>query len=430
MDLFSFSRENPAATGAMLREIAAGFEDGSLEALPTQEFPIERAVAAFRTMQSARHVGKIVLTTAPVARADGSYLIAGGSSGLGLLTAEWLAERGARELLLVSRRASEETLGAAVAGLRERGCRVELAAVDIADREAVAKLLEGRVLRGVVHAAGILHDGLMAELEWPRFSRVLEPKAQGLWNLHELTREMPLDFFVAYSSVASVLGSAGQTNHAAANAFVDALIAWRRRNGLPGLSINWGPWEELGGAARLGGAAKERQRQSGIGSIGTRRGRALLDYLWRQSGSVMAAPIEWSRFGARVEGQAFFTEFLRTETARPVVKGREGIAELVLSELRAVLGHDERWMPDEEQGFFGLGMDSLTSLELRNRLEKALGVKLAATLLFDQPSPERLTEYLAGMIEPAEKASELDGLDARESAALLEAKLSSMDSGV
>jgi acyl carrier protein len=254
-----------------------------------------------------------------------------------------------------------------------------------------------------------------------------------LWNLHEVTLGMPLDFFVAYSSVASVLGSAGQTNHGAANAFVDALIAWRRRNGLPGLSINWGPWEELGGAARLTGPAKERQKQSGIGSIGTRRGRALLDYLWRQSGSMMAVPIEWSRFGARVEGQAFYAEFLRAETARPVVKGREGIAELVLSELRAVLGHDERWMPDEEQGFFGLGMDSLTSLELRNRLEKALGLKLAATVLFDQPSPERLTEYLTGLVEPAEKAaetSELDGLEARELAELLEAKLSSMDSGI
>ena len=147
----------------------------------------------------------------------------------------------------------------------------------------------------------------------------------------------------------------------------------------------------------------------------------------------MAGPIEWSRFGERVDGQAFYAEFLRAEKSRPVVKGREGIAELVLSELRAVLGHNERWMPDEEQGFFGLGMDSLTSLELRNRLEKALGLKLAATVLFDQPSPERLTEYLTGLVEPAEKAaetSELDGLDARELAELLEAKLSSMDSGI
>ena len=267
VDLFSFWRENPAATGRCCGRSPGGSRTGRSKRCPTQEFAIERAC---RVPDDAVGVARreIVLTTAPVARADGSYLIAGGSSGLGLLTAEWLAERGARELLLVSRRASEETLGAAVAGLRERGCRVELAAVDIADWAAVRAVARGSCVRGVVHAAGILHDGLMAELEWPRFSRVLEPKVQGLWNLHELTREMPLDFFVAYSSVASVLGSAGQTNHAAANAFVDALIAWRRRNGLPGLSINWGPWEELGGRRGSGARRRSGRGRAASGRLG------------------------------------------------------------------------------------------------------------------------------------------------------------------
>jgi NADPH:quinone reductase-like Zn-dependent oxidoreductase/SAM-dependent methyltransferase len=447
VDLFAYSRENPGATGAMLREIAAALDEGSLQPLPVEGFAIERAVTAFRAMQSARHVGKIVLTVGPEAAADGAVLIAGGTSGLGLLTAEWLAERGVREIVLAARRTSDAALEEAVAGLRARGCSVTTAAVDITDRAAVAELLAGRSLRGVVHAAGLLHDGLVAELEWPRFERVLGPKVTGLWNLHELTRGMALEFFVAYSSVASVLGSAGQSNHAAANAFVDSLMAWRRRNGLPGLSINWGPWSELGGAARMTRATKERQRQSGIGSIGTRKGRALLPYLWRHgSAGIMAAPIDWSRFRERVEGQPFFQEFLHTESrageARRRIEGlrgaglRDAVARLVLAELRAVLGHEEAWLPDEEQGFFGLGMDSLTSLELRNRLEKATGLRLAATALFDHPSPERLTEHLVGSMEPEVEATapdrgregELDELDAQELAKLLEAKLSSMES--
>jgi NAD(P)-dependent dehydrogenase (short-subunit alcohol dehydrogenase family) len=397
-------------------------------------------------MQSARHVGKIVLTVGAEAVADGAVLIAGGTSGIGLLTAEWLAERGVREIVLAARRASDGALEAAVEGLRARGCSVTTAAIDITDRAAVAELLAGRTWRGVVHAAGLLHDGLVAELEWPRFERVLGPKVTGLWNLHELTRGMPLEFFVAYSSVASVLGSAGQTNHAAANAFMDALMAWRRRNGLPGLSINWGPWSELGGASRLTRAAKERQRQSGMGSIATRKGRALLPYLWRHgSAGIVVAPIDWTRFRERVEGQPFFREFLQAEAgaaeSRRRIEGlrgaglRDAVAGMVLAELRAVLGHGEAWLPDEEQGFFGLGMDSLTSLELRNRLEKATGLKLAATALFDHASPDRLTEYLVGrmapevevIVEDRGREAELEGLDAQELAKLLEAKLSSME---
>ena len=457
VDLFAFSQRDPAAAGAMLRELAANFDDGSLQPLPVTEFPAARAVAAFREMQQARQIGKVTISLArpePTQfRPDGTYLIAGGSSELGLLTADWLASRGAGHLVLASRRATVPGLEERIKPLRQRGCRVTLAEVDVTDRAAVDGLLQ-RIrrdlppLRGVVHAAGLLDDGLLTELEWPRFQRVLAPKVEGAWNLHQLTAGLPLDFFVAYSSIASVFGSAAQTNHAAANRHLDALMEFRHREGLPGLSINWGPWSELGGASRLSPAVKDRQRQFGLLGIPTAKGRALLDRLWRQkTPAVAVAPVDWARYGPRVAGQPFFAEFLRRRaslaSAPEDLNGLRGPAlrrrlhSLLLDEVRAVLGQSVDWAPEQEQGFFALGMDSLTSLELRNRLQNRLAMAIQATALFDHSSPSQLVEHLARRLEPAAEAdlppsdgreTALDGLSAEAIAELLAAKLTAMDS--
>jgi myxalamid-type polyketide synthase MxaB len=459
VDLYALSERDPAAVVTMLRGLAAAFEDGSLLPAPVTEFPARRAVAAFRTMQQARHIGKIAISMALSPdpgrfHSDATYLVAGGTSELGLLTADWLAARGAGHVVLVSRRARETAFPDRVRQLRDRGCAVTLAAIDIANREAVAGLLRNIArdlppLRGIVHAAGLLDDGLLTELEWPRFERVLAPKVEGAWNLHELTLGTPLDFFVAYSSIASVFGSAAQTHHAAANRFLDALMAFRRHEGLPGLSINWGPWSELGGAARLSPAMKERQRQFGLGAIPTAQGRALLDRLWRHTGPAIAvAPVDWTRYGARVADQPFFEEFLKTGRAPQAAKPdnvtglrgeplRRRLHAALLEELRAVLGQPADWTPDEEQGFFAFGMDSLTSLELRNRLQNRLGAPLPVTALFDHASPAQLVEHLALRLEPSPEGAaparsgreaELDGMGAEELASLLSAKLAAMDS--
>lgn len=457
VDLFAYSSQNPAGTGKLLRELAAALDDGSLNPLPITAFPMEKAIDAFRTLQQARHVGKIVLTIEPIRelmRSDATYLIAGGSSGLGRLTAGWLAEKGARDIVLISRRISEAGLQETEAELSKLGCRVTAFPADIADPESIKKLFstlrsEGRVVRGVVHAAGVLDDGLLMEMEWPRFQRVLWPKAVGLWNLHQATQAMPLDFFVAYSSIASVFGSAGQTNHAAANAFLDSLMQWRRQRGLPGLSINWGPWKEFGAAARLSGVARDRYEQSGIRAIPTEEGRALLELLWRRtSPRLVVASIDWERFRARAGGLSLFEEFQIAEASSsvrnaPDLSGFAGAAlnakleALVISELRVMLGQSDRWLPDDEQGFFGIGMDSLTSLELRNRLDKTLGTKLSATALFDFPTPKRLVEHLARQLEPAtalveaaarnKREEELNDLNTADLAELLSQKLSSLD---
>jgi len=370
------------------------------------------------------------------------------------LTAEWLAETGARDIVLVSRRISDASVRETATALSKLGCRVTPFAADISDPESIESLFSaltsrGQVVRGVVHSAGVLDDGLLVEMEWPRFQRVLGPKAAGLWNLHKATGAMPLDFFVAYSSIASVFGSAGQTNHAAANAFVDSLMEWRRQQGLPALSINWGPWKEFGGAARLSEAARGRQEQSGIGSIPTQEGRALFDLLWRRkTPRVIVAPMNWERFRARAGGSTFYQEFQRAEPSSsvsyaPSIAGFTGAAlsakleALVIGELRVMLGQSERWLPDDEQGFFGMGMDSLTSLELRNRLEKMLHVKLNVTALFDFPTPRKLVQHLAEQLEattappveaaPSHREEELRDLNTAELAELLSEKLSSMD---
>jgi acyl carrier protein len=219
--------------------------------------------------------------------------------------------------------------------------------------------------------------------------------------------------------------------------------------GLPALSINWGPWKEFGGAARLNEAARSRQEQSGIGSIPTEEGRALFDSLWRRAmARVVAVPIDWERFRLRVGGLAFYKEFQMGEpnlSARyaPEIAGFTGaslntkLEALLISELRVMLGQNELWLPDEEQGFFGMGMDSLTSLELRNRLEKTLGVKLNATAMFDFPTPRRLVEHLSEQLDaatakpgkavPNHREEELKDLNTAELAELLSEKLSSMD---
>jgi myxalamid-type polyketide synthase MxaB len=457
VDLFADSFAHPEATGRRLRELAAAFEDGSLAPLPVNEFPIERAIDAFRTLQQARHVGKIVLTVnAPrsLVRSDATYLIAGGSSGLGLLTAEWLAENGARDVVLVSRQIADGEIAPSAAELNRLGCRVSAVRADIADSEAVNDLFaalasEGRVVRGVVHAAGVLADGLLMDMEWPRFERVLAPKVSGLWNLHVATRALPLDFFVAYSSISSVFGSAGQTNHAAANGFVDGLMEWRDAQGLPALSINWGPWKEFGGAARLGAAIRDRHQQSGVQFIAAKQGQALLSLLWRsRTPRVVVVPVNWERFRSQVDKRAFFDEFQSSTRAASAAAGlsfagstgavlHTKLEALVVSELRVMLGQSDQWLPDEEQGFFGMGLDSLTSLELRNRLEKALCIKLNPTVLFDFPSPQRLVQHLAAQLEPAPVSvpnpvpdapeGDLADLDTAELAELLAQKLSSMD---
>ena len=178
-------------------------------------------------------------------RADGSYLITGGMGGLGLRVAHWLVEKGARHLILMGRQGATAAIALQIQELEQAGAIVTPLCADVSDESQMRTVLGDLAiaappLLGIIHAAGVLEDGVLQQQTWERFRRVMAPKVQGAWNLHVFTQNQSLDFFVLFSSSASILGAAGQANYGAANAFLDALATYRRSQGLPGLSINWG----------------------------------------------------------------------------------------------------------------------------------------------------------------------------------------------
>ncbi|KYG01629.1 hypothetical protein BE21_56400, partial [Sorangium cellulosum] len=274
----------PDRTQEILERVVEGFAAGHLRALPVHAFAITNAEAAFRFMAQARHQGKVVLLQAPSAASmapEGTVLLTGGLGALGLHVARWLAQQGVPHLVLTGRRGLD-TPGAAgaVAEIEALGARVTIAAADVADRDALDAVLRAipaeRPLQGVIHAAGVLDDGVIDEQTTDRFSRVLAPKVAGAWNLHELTAGKDLAFFVLFSSMSGLLGSAGQSNYAAANAFLDALAAHRRAEGLPAQSLAWGPWSDGGMAAGLSAALQARLARQGMGALSPAQGTALL----------------------------------------------------------------------------------------------------------------------------------------------------------
>ena len=361
---------------------------------------------------------------------EGTYLITGGLGSLGLQVAEWLVAHGVRHLVLMGRRgAATEVAQAAVRRWQEAGVQVCVAQADAAKVDDLHRVLtEIRAsmpaLRGVVHAAGILDDGILMQQQWTRFAAVMAPKVAGAWNLHLLTQELKLDYFVLFSSAASVLGATGQGNYAAANAFLDALAHYRRAQGLPGMSINWGPWAEVGMAAtdRIG----VRLAAQGIEALTPARGLAALgQVLQHPVAQIGVLPIDWPKFlSSSPTGE--IPPFLREVApgrpsdvaTSPAVVQRADIVEqleqaassarweLLLAylqkEVSQVLGFAKAQSLEPQQGFFDLGMDSLMAVELKNRLQRSLGCPLPTPIAFDYPSVEALGRYLVKAVLPCE----------------------------
>jgi myxalamid-type polyketide synthase MxaE and MxaD len=359
-------------------------------------------------------------------RADASYLVTGGLGGLGLVVAEWLAARGATSLLLVGRSAPDDAASRTIDELRARGARVEVRAADVADERALRRVLDDAAgslppLRGVVHAAGVLADGLAADLDRTRLERVLAPKVAGAWNLHRLTASLPLEIFALFSSATAVLGAPGQANYAGANAYLDALAHVRRAAGLPGTSIDWGPWRDVGMAAGPGGAG---QVATSVGTIAPNRGTHALEQVLRgDRAQVAVLPTDWARWRELFPAVAAWP-LLRgvvpadVGEARDVAMSTDAAAALAASpaqrpallaaflvdETAAVMGLRPEEL-DADLPLTDLGLDSLMALELRNRVEAALDVELPIMQLVEGRSIAELTTELTALLarspEPA-----------------------------
>jgi len=429
-DLVEVGEQQPTLIQGLLQALMAHFAQGTLRPLPQTTFTMDNALSAFRYMQQAKHTGKIVLTQPqahPVAiRADATYLITGGLGGLGLVTARWLVEQGAKHLILSGRSQPQAAAQPQLAALRELGADITVAQADVTDGEQIQALIANidvrYPLRGVIHAAGLLDDGALVNQSWAQFSRVLAPKVEGAWHLHRLTKELPLDFFVLFSSAASLLGSAGQANHAAANAFLDSLAHYRHASGLPALSINWGGWSEVGQAANL----MAQLSQKGLAAIAPRQGAAIFGQLLAEPyAQVGVLPINWSQaqqqrpFLSRIQDasapasrqaqgseEADAQAFQRLLSAAGQAERGALLITHVQQQVALILGHENEDAIPRAQGFRELGMDSLTSMELRNRLRSTLACELPAAVVFNNPTVEALAGYLAQtVIEPNKTAT-------------------------
>ncbi|MGW6534169.1 SDR family NAD(P)-dependent oxidoreductase, partial [Streptomyces venezuelae] len=448
----------PDLIEVMMRDLGERFTSGALDPLPVRSWPLDRAREAFRFMSQAKHTGKLVLDVPAPLDPEGTVLITGGTGALGQVVAEHLVrEWGVRHLLLASRRGPDAP-GAEelVARIAELGAEASLVAADVSDAASVVELVgktdPAHPLSGVVHAAGVLEDAVVTAQTRDGLGRVWAAKAGAAANLHEATRDLRLGLFVVFSSAAATLGSPGQANYAAANAYCDALMQYRRTQGQAGLSVGWGLWEaskdtrdtsdsgtadeqngtatpDTPGPAGMTGSLSEvdvsRMARIGVKAMTNAHGLALLDAAHRDGRPHLVAADLNPRVLAGKPAAAL-PPLLRAfaggrGSARPTaaVAARQNIdwagklsaltaedqhrtlLDLVRTHAAAVLGHAGTDAVRADAPFQDLGFDSLTAVELRNRLSAATGLRLPATFIFRHPTPSAIAEELRTQLCPA-----------------------------
>jgi acyl transferase domain-containing protein/acyl carrier protein len=437
VDVLMMMRQDPDLLAEGYRELTGMLADGTLPLLPVTEYPVAEAPSAFHTMAAARHTGKLVLTwptegtdtlpvrpeDVPVVRSDGSYLITGGLGGLGLLVARRLAERGAAAVVLTSRGAPTAATRAALdAVTAEFGTRVEIVGGDLAEpgvAEALvrAALATGRPLRGVVHAAAVVEDATVAHLSPDLLEKVWRPKATGAWLLHHATAGHDLDWWVSFSSAASLLGNPGQGAYAAANAWLDEFTSWRRAQGLPATCVNWGPWAEVGRGAGMA--------ERGYAMITPAEGiDALERVLSHDRARTAYTPLDLSRWLDSYPATARTAFFSGMAAPARAAASRGDDRSALLEALRAADGPQQRQRllqsrvveniaavlrleterVDADTSLVGLGLDSLMAIALRNRLRRDLALDIPTTVMWTHPTASALTRYLLDRLcpEPAQ----------------------------
>ncbi|MGH3913619.1 MAG: SDR family NAD(P)-dependent oxidoreductase, partial [Pseudonocardiaceae bacterium] len=424
--IYDLREAGPDRIQEMLIELVGLFERGNLTPLPVTAWDIRRAPEAFRHLSQARHVGKVVLTVPKNIDPEGTVLINGAGTLGGLVARYLVAEHGVRHLILTSRRGPRAPETAELAAeLAASGAQVRFVACDAADREELASVLatvpSAHPLTAVVHTAGVLDDGVISALTPERMEAVFRPKIDGAWNLHELTRDLDLAAFVLFSSASGILGNPGQGNYAAANAFLDALAQHRHAQGLPAVSLAWGLWAPPSGmTAHLGQADLQRTRRDGMTALTAQEGMDLFDAGLRSVHPVLvpakldipatseAAPVMLRGLAGRGRRAAVNAASPQAGLA-PRLTGLSPAEQdsLLLDVVRAhaatVLGHAAADLVEARRSFKDAGFDSLTSVELRNRLNADTGLKLSATVVFDHPTPASLARHLRAELtgEPA-----------------------------
>ncbi|MCK7621743.1 type I polyketide synthase [Streptomyces sp. RS10V-4] len=426
VDLIELRRHRPAAFAAVWQEVLDAFGAGQLTPLHCTEYPLPEATTAFRTMAAADHTGKLVLTVpssgqAPAVlpeldlpvRKGGAYLVTGGLRGVGLATAQWLAAQGAGHLVLNGRTAPSPEAARQIAGLGKGSTKVTVVLGDIAEPGTAERLVTtaatgGHRLHGVVHCAMVLDDAVLANVTDEQLEHVWRPKATGAWRLHHATEGSPLDWFAAFSSMASLLGNPGQGAYAAANSWLDGFAAWRAAQGLPTLAVNWGPWGETGVATDFG--------RRGYHTIPTDEGMAALHCLLterRVQTGVLPGPADtWLPPAGR--HLPFFSDVPAGRSPAPPPAPEDGadvparlaalpaglarrtaLEEYLADHVRAVLRLGDGAV-DPQIPLKSLGFDSLLALELRARIERTFAVSVPRNFVWQHPT---LAELAAGIAD-------------------------------
>jgi natural product biosynthesis luciferase-like monooxygenase protein len=406
-----------------------------------EEFWLEEREAQIGLRGNQRYIARLVQSpvkpipeNSAIQNSHGTYLITGGTGSLGLRVASWMAKQGVQHLVLIGRSGASEEAQKVIHQLQQEGTQVVILKADVSHQEDVARVLEAvkanmPPLRGIVHTAGVLDDGIVQQQNWERLMRVMLPKVQGTWNLHILTQDIPLDFFVCFSSVASLLGSPGQGNYAAANAFMDALVYHRSRFGLPGLSINWGLWAQSAMASTVGSHVQNRIATQGIQAILPEQGLHVFGELLRQDApQVGVLPVNWSKFVQQFPDESepsllFDLARLHRETVKteqqPINKlellhqlhsatptTRHSLLTAFTQELVAkVIGLNTSEI-DFHRPLINLGVDSFMSVDLKNEIKTNINVDVPVVKFLEGISLAALVTFLDQQLTEVPTVSE------------------------
>ncbi|BCL80784.1 hypothetical protein ccbrp13_32490 [Ktedonobacteria bacterium brp13] len=437
-ELSHLADEAPELVGRLMKELIAQFEQGRYMPLPYQLYPLDQIVEAFRFMQQSRQIGKVILQVqqqqAPVIHheehaplhlhADGSYLITGGLGGFGLFTARFLVEHGARHLILASRRGHPtEEDAPIIEQFQQRGVQVMQARLDVTREEELIALLS-RIkqqmppLRGIIHAAMVLSDRPVLQMDEPSWEQALAPKLLGAWYLHRHSRHLPLDFFVLYSSISTLVGNMAQSNYVAGNAFLEALARHRHSQGLPAFAISWGAISEVGYVAREKVSGEYLERV-GLSSISPQQAVSLLGKLlatqrvqavvagmnWNKLADISsnaAASARWSHLYTMAQEQEEITsgneQDLRTSLTQLSKEERSAQLLVILQQvLQQITGSGT--ILDPERSLKDLGIDSLMAMELRMGLKRSLSVDVPIMQLLQIPTLADLAEWISQRLQ-------------------------------